>query len=877
MNMENLNGKLDITLGEDLAENEKLDIKFELYIRIYEEALKAVFETIEYNDFWNTGDKEKGKVSSGENKSYIAPLAQSNIIAFMGERGTGKTTAISEFCKLLQNFHRNTDAWKRKLSNREFIERVEQFYILPSIDASILSEREDLIEVILASMYQAFQESKSKENREQEIFEERIIHDFDQAYKDYINVGRRKEQSNLGETPLVKLNNVSNSLKTRVAFDELIKHFLEYMCNTKSNKTYLVITIDDLDMNPEKGFEMLEQLHKYLENVRVIVLIAIRGEQINFISQKHFVDCLIPEYGSTHQTVYDKYAKEAKKLSADYLSKILPVPNRVYLPEKSQLYPEAQVGYKGVQKKEDYMPIKEFIIGKIASKMNIFYDVKGMKKHFCLPNTIRELVAYVAFLDSLLSIKEIEDQSTSDEEKTIMHLYDRNHERFNKDIENRMAVQLLDDDQLERFKMILERNIERRAEYAVDFLESRMSGKKTLGDGVDDKNYCYTDLLRVLYELGRINYNDKVLVHCILASFTSEMVREYYSYCYNTKPDARQRALNRLKSFRGKTFGGEWVDKEFPEIICGGQEKTWSRKLEEELRLFDIKIECTEKKGMTEEWLIKNLTDIVPYIECVTLLLYGFKDMEGNSAIFKWNFEIRQDLEPDEKNEKLIIFNEAYQTKIDFLGFIGRELLEENSLYYGGKLHQELVEGLKTAAKSYMAGKGKIFNSRKKASVLRKIEKAARNKSIWDDLEFGKGDVKRRAIYPYYNLDMSYNIMKRVRREVQKMERRVPETDICINFRKVYGYIAECLKGEEEYYEKVFGKSFDVETVPAFYSNFVNSPFIKAFGIIMPGEEDNTENGKYLDEKQLNKILAGIISGSSPDIISQMNEHEMTD
>ena len=100
--MGNTSDKLVITLERDLdgrGGEDRKDLEFDLYIRICEEMLKAILETIRYNNQKNSGEKLRKSGLGSSEKSYIEPLERSNIFAFIGERGTGKTTAVNEFCK----------------------------------------------------------------------------------------------------------------------------------------------------------------------------------------------------------------------------------------------------------------------------------------------------------------------------------------------------------------------------------------------------------------------------------------------------------------------------------------------------------------------------------------------------------------------------------------------------------------------------------------------------------------------------------------------------------------------------------------------------------------------------------------------------------
>lgn len=887
--MENIRGKLVITLIRDLddegAENLKV-LEFKLYKRICEEMRKAILETINYNSSrLKSGNKLCKSGLGNSNKSYIAPLERSNIFAFIGERGTGKTTAVNEFCKLLENHRHYVKFWEEKNLKENIAAEDKQFYTLPPIDASVLGDEEDLIEVILASMYQDFQRLKNKETRNQDIFEERIIYDFDQAYREYISVGGYEKQANLGETMLVKLNGVSNSLKTRVAFNTLIEHFLEYMCGEEYKETYLAITIDDLDMNPKSGYKMLEQLHKYLENLRVVVLVAVRYEQVRIMCQKYFLDSMMPKGGKKLREVYVNFRKEARKIGDDYLLKVLPVSNRVYLPEKEQLYLNGLVKYEN--SKDKALPVKEFILRKIAIKMNIFYDAKGLKKHFCLPDTVRELVTYVAFLDSLLSVKEIEEQSGANKKKLI-YLYDENYERFNNDIEKRMALELLNDDQWRVYRLIRERNIERRARYTINFTRPWIVDEEHIGSGIflpdrsDESNYCYADLLERLYCLGRENYEDKVLVHCILASFTSEMVREYYRYQNIADEKVRDEAEKRLNCFRGKTFGGEWFDRVLPKMVLGETEVEIG--ISEETgggykEILQIKKRETVNMG---EWLVDILPKVVPYIECLSLFLYNIRDDIEELDTDRWKFEICEGNNISGETGSLVILYDIKEIGFDFLGFIGKELDKKSSKNYGSSLHQRLVDNMCLFMDKYLRTQG--LNSGQITKVIKQMKKDAKKNSIWDSSEFEGQAIARKAVFPYYNLDMSYNIMKRVRRKILVTTRMQAE-NICEYFREIYGYIGQCLHEEKIYYEE--SNKFSSDKIScSLDDNFIESPFIKAFGIkFVDTSKESAKNIYEVEQKgelnaeksniSLNDMLVNLIKSMSVSITSEMEKQIM--
>lgn len=843
------NTRLEIRLQEFSKEEqerwERLGIKFPLYAKCYEDALKAILSNINYNQNSKNNKKDSETFFIGMEDNYTAPLEESNIIAFIGDRGSGKTTAINEFSRILYEYYDKHKNWN--LMNASCDGNRYRFHILAPIDASVLETKEDLLEVILASMYQAFEKKieyhKKSIGRSDLI--QNIVRDFDNAYQDYINVRRHGEQLGLGETALAKLKYISNSLKTKNTIKSLINNFLDLLDerNGISENSYLVVVIDDLDMSPENGYEMLEQLHKYLAYERVIILIAIKYRQMKMICDQHFVDCLTPEYGGAHEKVYNKFYKEARMLSSDYLLKVLPMPNRIYMPKNN-------LKENGIiidpQKEQEKLLVKEFILRKIAVKMNIYYDANGLKRHFCLPDTVRELVSYNEFLESLHSIEEIEQLSDKENESWI-GLYDQNHERFNNNIEYRMAVRILDDEQLEIYHLIMDRNIERRAKYAISFLESWMEEKKKKGekgetktnngrirlkDKVDGRGYCYSDLLEIIYKLGREDYDDKALVHCLLASFTSEMVREYCSYKHNADLKARRRAENRLKCFLGNTFGGKWFGECMPKIKTIGFEKRPmnvgyipNAAVSEFVFTFG-NIDKTIDIGI---FMKKLLSDFVPSIERMTLLLSDFRNKSGERIGPEWKFSLSYG-EVEGQSIQLKISSGAKTAAFDIFGFIGKELRQKD-VENITKLNENLAKDLKECLESALASLD--YSDEKKKALLRVLEREVRQKSIWAKTKMKPGVIE----FPYYNLDMSYNIMKRVKTKLSE-NIQLKEMEVYEYFCTVYRYVAEELKREEEYYQELLGK----EKTPHFFDDFVNIPYMKVFDIYGKNDKDKDKD-----------------------------------
>lgn len=848
-------------------------IRYPLYINCYKEALNAIIEnSYTYEREFNRKDYCSDYCGNEFDNDYNFNKVN-NIIAFLGERGSGKTTVVNEFCHILHslnrvNFREIKNTWMKSLQQSEAVRKLKDealdFTILKPIDASVLEEKENIVELIWADMYELFEKEAGNNSRGMAEAEKRkIIREFDEVYKNHSKICHSEIKDNLGESVLVKLKNMPSSFKTRETFSKLLTDYFNLVNPEKHIKKYLVVTIDDLDLNIKHGYDMLEQIHKYLSHPQIIVLLAVDFEQISFICENYFIKKMMVK----NEECDERIVRHAKQLSNDYMLKILPVSNRVYLPDKDLILKNAFVRSNGREQK-----VKDYILNKFAERTGIYYDGTGLKKHFCVPGTVRELVTYKDFLNTLFVIDWKNDgektESSSDSEK-MMLWYDQNFRRVNKDINERMAYQVLKPVQRARFRLILERNIERRAQYTVYFCEqwSKDSQESALKDYVDDRSYCYLDLLKCLYDYGRNRYEDKALVHCLLASFTSEMTWQYYNYLHNSDEAEREKSRRCLLGFVGETFGGKWLNEVIPIVKRKEDDVIYDACYIKNIELKVLKIEYQLAEGQTiissQRPLDKKFDLLIAEIEKkealktlmgVLAFLNGFKDDSGEVFIPDIEFNIEEGEIEKGKITTLSISLKAHYANFDILAFMAKP---DNLKAWYQTIYKKIRTGL-------AAGLGKALNTNLDAGRNIKIERLI-------SVQMKKPENTKEAIFPFYNLDLSYNVLKRVIRTCKKkISRTIEAANFCDSIRKIYGYIAEELLAEDWFYnqEKFADNSNGEERYrikkgksgsTSFAYNFVSSWFIQFFGIQYPDgpvKLNNEQIGGRLPSDFNEKLIA---------------------
>lgn len=877
-------------------------LRYPLYFECIQSTMISIFKN--HERLADERKKMKGNVPD-----FKSPDNVNNIIAFLGERGSGKTTAINEFGRILACIEEKKvfEWWEEHL--RSSIGELEiksfQFVVLDSIDASLLTASEDIVELVLAQMYAKIDNKFQNSRRNSEGYNIADTLDcFRTAYRNYHNLNRGVPEKELGDSVPNILKNIPSGSNVRKAFKVLLDRFFLHMELDDQRPHYLVITIDDLDLNIDYGYQLLEKIRKYLSDPRILVLITADFNQLSRICEVYWLnqygqDDTVRVYCDNRQYYgagrfygtgqamkhyinsedYDssEYHESAIRLSRDYLLKAIPITHRVYLSGKKDM----QKVY--IHENEKNIPLKQYIWKKLVDKLGIYYDLTGTKKHFTMPGTVRELVTYNNFLDSLYSLSWEKMPGKKSEKENFfrenMSQYDWNHYRMNKDIVNRMAHFSLTHTQKKEFDSLVERNILSRAKYAVNFFENWR--KKEAKDRTDIEIYRYGDLLEGIYRLGRENDHDRALVHCIMAYFTSEMTREYYSSLF-LKGQEKEDANNKLRHFLGASFGNEWLGEILPTMRIDGEKgriaklgfiekaqlgawhlegeisksgKLWNAEMiSSKLHASLIKNKFIEILGlymMLFSHLEKSkMTVIIPGVELKIKNKAAKKEIvtEEESELGKKEEIIKS---ADEKikinlqeNELMYELSFSVDTAdFDVLGFIGKKWDEKDIDVFSGNIMQGIVDGIRGAV-----GGGENWDDENSKKELKK--------TIVEQLKEIMGDNE--MIFPFYNLDLSYNVLKHARGMSMEREGIIEAEDMYVAMQKAYGYIAMELYKEDKRFDQ-YGITRHVMTQnfgkhEKWSMRFVNSLFITRFGILYP--EEMLKKFKEEQKKKMNEAGA---------------------
>lgn len=739
-----------------------------------------------------------------------------NIITFCGERGAGKTSVMNSFIGALQS------ADKKKC--KKFIENYEEsknnktlladnlanceFVCLDEIDASLLEPSEEILDVVLAKMFQYFR-SNSKAYSKNSFWgyeqggeyipygRNDIIARFEEIYRNKHELSYRNNQSySRGESAVETMSSLSGSLAIRDKFQQLIPMYLKAISpddtGIDENNKFLVITIDDLDMNAS-GYEMLEQIHRYMMVPGVIIYLAVSGKELQAVCKKHF------------EKIYDNQ----DDLAMPYLEKVLPFSQRIYLPVLLNNSLDIRIN-------PDNLSIKETLLRKIVRRTGVFYDGQGLKNHFYEVDNLRTLVNFYYFLDHM---KKIEDIKITDEFKKQKQNYiaDSNIEKLKTDVVNRLAVKKLNETQNKVFQTYYKEDAVRRGEFFIDWIAETIKEGKYVND-YRKYGYSYGELLRGFYILGKEKKEYKPLIHCILAFETLTMT-QLYLQAFKDNPN--EQASKKWEACISDSIGGSWTNHLLPEIKEKDQSSTIEVGYKTDLELeWSINCEIDNSNPYETCKEILSKPDMVSAIEMMSMFITKRKDLDGNgdqffklekSEIVRKKKDASDPLEVEYIPEMKIIFRKFAYT-FDVLGFVFHSM---NSESFFGEIYKEILN----ATKDYCIKEGDEWTSKKERELLGVIKK----NSMWKVYKKWFGIYSGMAM-PVYSTDIMYNIVKRVKNSKdKKFPRYINSQETLSYIKKCYDDIEKKLHAEDEFYCEKNGKECGVH----FKKAFSECPFIK--------------------------------------------------
>jgi len=377
------------------------------------ESPEQVNESIFYEVYQNAAKCVANILASNRLPAHSFPKEKffNTVISFTGTRGSGKSSAMLTFGNLLKC--NNEKIWGQMDVDSNDISK-SRFWVLPAIDCTRMGANERLLASVSAKMYQEYQKQSADGKFSYGVTVDQRRNFLTNAQKVnklayMFSAGSwYKDESDILQS-VADLENIDHSIH------ELVRSFLSLMFTTQDENSYLVIQIDDLDMNLENSYEIVDEIRKFLMIKNVIVLTSVCMDQLKEVTGLYFNKPLAGKQSG--------YSNTGDVLAQKYLEKLFPISRQISMPA---LTTEQLNNYKisnllGFCDKCDPTTRTELGLDDIAgvpSKMTIFNGVLHLiyrktllllvpersGRHWIVPNNLRELCNFIYLLQGMKDI-----------------------------------------------------------------------------------------------------------------------------------------------------------------------------------------------------------------------------------------------------------------------------------------------------------------------------------------------------------------------------------------------------------------------------------------------------------------------------------------
>ena len=360
------------------------------------------------------------------NTLYSLNEYENNIIAFCGERGEGKSSAMLTFINSLY-----TNLPKALQGEDKFYEKYQELYKVHFsepiiIDPSQFDDVHNILDIVLAKIYRNFSRRYEEDNRCVDEFDiNRLQNQFQKVYREVSMINNQSKmlddefdyEGNIG-----KLSKLGESTDLKEDLQELIKQYLEFVkkCSNRENgKERLIIAIDDLDLCNSNAYKMAEQIRKYLIIPQVVIIMAVKIEQLemcveeNTIADFKGIVGIVKQYRNEEQK---RINAEIQGMSERYVTKLIPKARRIYLP-KVQSFEGMQIVYKEkddniIWKSKKDESLVNAVLHLITERTGMIFLPERSGMSYLLPNNLRDMVNWIVFIAEMDQKDNVENSNT---------------------------------------------------------------------------------------------------------------------------------------------------------------------------------------------------------------------------------------------------------------------------------------------------------------------------------------------------------------------------------------------------------------------------------------------------------------------------------
>lgn len=308
------------------------------------------------------------------NSCNITIPSRNNVIAFLGERGSGKTSCMLSVVNVLLEM--------RDQNGYPYRNSIQDFDI---IDPAFFDSTHNITDIFIGEFYKKYEELTKDYNS---LSDEKRS-DMKKLQSEFKAVKKALQFLDAGhaEYPLDDidaLSRLSSGVELRRSLSRLVNCYLKYI-----RKETLLLVIDDLDLNIEASYRMMEEIRKYLVIPNVVILLGAKFDQLSIGISSSFSkfkkDGLLKK-------------NEIEEMAIKYLDKFIPNPDRVFMPE-SEDFINTKLKIEFAEGNSILFPSVAFAVTSLIYQKTrfLFYNHEGMAS-FIIPHNLREIRMLVTAL-----------------------------------------------------------------------------------------------------------------------------------------------------------------------------------------------------------------------------------------------------------------------------------------------------------------------------------------------------------------------------------------------------------------------------------------------------------------------------------------------
>lgn len=360
----------DIETNREIIENEIQENS--LFVRQYNTANRIFEELL----------SEEG----AKNRAY------NNIIAFCGDRGSGKSSCMKSFLE-------------QQKERRPLV-------FLDAIDPSFFDESHNILELVIGQLYEkvcsyALNDNLTEDEKEKFQYDRSsLLLEFDKIMRDLKFLVKAEDREKFYDC-LQELDALSVGIRLRCKISDLMDRSLKFL----NKSSGLIVCIDDLDLNINGAYIMSEHIRKYLTNDKCIIMIGVK------------IDQLVEAISINLKQMANVSKEEAFSMASKYVGKLIPMTSRVNMPMLDEYRKfELEYSLEGENTPIVFHSVQEAVTHQIFWKTGyLFYNSKG-RSSYIVPKSLRALRQLLHLLASLPTHTK-EDTITLHENQNIFKDY----------------------------------------------------------------------------------------------------------------------------------------------------------------------------------------------------------------------------------------------------------------------------------------------------------------------------------------------------------------------------------------------------------------------------------------------------------------------